>query len=88
MRHFSHLEIISCPYGPCRVLRANDTTCHIVWPVLLFPCPWAAAAKEGVVSWQVAAPSAWGPPVHTHLRVETPLFSAVREGICKGDDLV
>ena len=39
IRHFSHLKIISSPYGPCCFkFQPNDTTCH--WPVVLFHFLW------------------------------------------------
>ena len=42
IRHFSHLKIISYPYGPCCFkFQPNDSTCH--WPAVLFRFPMIAA---------------------------------------------
>ena len=45
IRHFSHLKIISYPYGPCCFkFQPNDSTCH--WPAVLFHFPMISAGLE------------------------------------------
>ena len=45
IRHFSHLKIISYPYGPCCFkFQPNDSTC--LWPAVLFRFPMIAASLE------------------------------------------